>query len=224
VSGPGSNLWYLATPPPTVPVPAATVPELKGRRIIVGAVGGFRHDMIAGSEAHVRPDGRVYVGVLSEYDQHRSHLTDVDVPLHPTQIDQVWVEHRLAPRHPPAGDGDTAGYDWDLLNAEEEGASQPERPVGEQVDELLTRLVSLEAPPGRTPRRAADPQPLTGSRLILVNPDEFLYNNRAVSEPYCRPDGIICANVTSSSDWYAWAITGERPEITNWPIERVWLD
>lgn len=127
--------------------------------------------------------------MLSEYDQHRSHLTDVDVPLHPTQIDQVWVEHRLAPRHPPAGDGDTAGFDWDLLNAEEEGASQPERPVGERVDELLTRLVSLEAPPGRTPRRAANSQPLTGSRLILVNPDEFFYNNRAVSEPYCRPTG-----------------------------------
>ena len=219
---PSTSLWYLATPPPTVPVPAASVPELKDKRIIVGTGNGFRYDMVAGSDAHVRPDGRTYVSVLSEYDQYRAALADVDVVMHPTPIAQVWVEHRLDPAQQPAADGGQMVYDWGVLEDEEAPAEGRSAPGAQR--ELFHRLVNLDAPPGRAPRRATEADFLTGRRVILVNPGEFIYGSRAISEPYRSAGGDICVNVASARNWYAWAITGAEPEVIDWRIERVWVE
>lgn len=219
---PATNVWYLAVPPPTVPVPATSMPGIKKRRIIVGAGHGFRYDIVAGSEPHLDADGRTYLNVLSEYDQYRAHLTQTDVAMHRVPIEQVWVEHRAIPTEQPAADGGRMIYDWGLLD-NDTSPREDSRPIP-PPDELFNRLVTLNAPPGRIPRRASEVDSLTGRRVILVNPGEFLYDSRAISEPYQSEAGDVSVSVASAKAWYAWAITGEMPPAIAWSIERVWVD
>ncbi|MEP6696502.1 MAG: hypothetical protein ABJA34_06430 [Pseudonocardiales bacterium] len=222
MSTPASNVWYLATPPPMVPLPAASVSPLKKRRIIIGAGHGFRYDMIAGAEPHTGADGRSHVNVLSEYDQYRAGLTNTDVSMHPVPLEYLWIEARRTPTQQPPADGGRMIYDWELL---QDPTAPPEdhRPPGEP-DELFRRLVTLDSPPVRTPKRASSVESLAGRRLILVNPGEFLYDSRAISEPYQSTTGDVCVNVASAKAWYDWAATGHTPPALAWPIERVWVD
>lgn len=88
----------LGAPHPIVPIPAAEVSELRGRRVVVGVPGvGFRGDNRADNV--VVRGGRTFIPVLTEQDYYRAELEQMEVfaPLVP--IDRVWVEDaRPTPR------------------------------------------------------------------------------------------------------------------------------
>ncbi len=78
-------------PAPIVPRPAASVGDLRGRRLIVGLPGlGWRADLRG--DAPVIQGSRTYVPVLTEHEWYRAESEQVEVfaPLVP--IERVWVE------------------------------------------------------------------------------------------------------------------------------------
>jgi hypothetical protein len=80
-----------SAPAPVVPVAAARVPTLRGRRVIVGVPGhGFRGELRA--DDTVVHNGRTFVPVLSEQDYYRAESEQLEffAPLIP--IGRVWVE------------------------------------------------------------------------------------------------------------------------------------
>ena len=80
-----------SSPGPIVPVPAASRPTLRGRRVIVGVPGlGWRGDLRA--DDPVVRGSRTFVPVITEQDYYRAETDDLEVfaPLVP--IDRVWVE------------------------------------------------------------------------------------------------------------------------------------
>lgn len=86
-------------PPPIVPTPAAIVPQLRGRRVLVGVPGvGWRGDLRA--DDPVVHGSRSFVPVLSEQDFYRAETEQMEVfaPLVP--INRVWVEHAPAAGQP----------------------------------------------------------------------------------------------------------------------------
>jgi hypothetical protein len=78
-------------PAPIVAVPAARVPSLRGRRVVVGTSRlGWRGDLRA--DDPVVHGNRTYVPVLTEQDYYRAETEHLEVfaPLVP--VDRVWVE------------------------------------------------------------------------------------------------------------------------------------
>jgi hypothetical protein len=106
----------------------------------------------------------------------------------------------------------------------EEVRAEPSAP-----SDLISRLVSLDAPPRRTPVPARDSISLTGKRLIQTPaPGEQLGNDRrdlrAVTEPYTSADGDICVRVAVELDWYRWAWTGQAPRTLVVPVHLLWVE
>jgi len=97
-------------PAPVVPVPAARLTSLRGRRVIVGMPGlGWRGDLRA--DDAVVHGSRTYVPVLTEQDYYRAETEQLEVfaPLVP--IDRVWVEETLPDVVPPSRMGKPAPLD-----------------------------------------------------------------------------------------------------------------
>jgi hypothetical protein len=209
--------WYLVEPPGLVPVPAALAPGVQDRRVILTEPpGAFRYDMRAVSEPYGdTPDG-VYVDVVSEHDWYRSRLRGEPVPTSRYPLDHVWVEQRqdAVPGTP-----------------EPNGAALV-RPVGEPaeataVDEstVFDRVVTVDRPPVRRPRRAQGVPDLTGRRIVVMQPNGPVPYWRAVSEPYLdRTNGDVSVTICSEHDWYRWAITREPPRAEPCPIYLVWVE
>lgn len=187
--------WLPSEPMPVRPVPAANVRGLRGRRIIIGVPGqGWRYDHRA--DDPVTNDGQTFVPALLEADYYRAELDQIEVfaPLVP--ITQVWVEQLHAPQSRPA--------------------TTPEN--------LLTRLVTLTAPPERHPAPARDVTPLTGRRVILTSPTQEQRDLRATTEPYQNPEGDICIRICEEPHWYQWAFTGHPPTTTEVPVYLLWAE
>jgi hypothetical protein len=208
----GPDPWLPAEPVPLRPVPAADVRGLRGRRIIIGMPGqGWRYDHRA--DDPVTNDGETFVPALLEADYYRAELDQIEVfaPLVP--IAQVWVEqlNASATHHPPPSP----------TLIEDELTRHPPPP---HSDNLLSRLVSLTAPPERHPTPARDVTALTGRRVILASPTHEQRDLRAATEPYQNPDGDICVRICDESRWYQWAFTGRPPTCTEVPVYLLWAE
>jgi hypothetical protein len=79
-------------PDPIVALPAAGLPQLRGRRVIVGVPGiGFR-DGLRADDAVVQ-GGRTIVPVLTEQDYYQAEIEQVEMFALLVPIERVWVEH-----------------------------------------------------------------------------------------------------------------------------------
>jgi hypothetical protein len=95
----------MSGPTAIVAVPATQVPDLRGRRVIVGVPGlGFRADLRA--DDRIVQGGRSFVPVLTEQDFYRAESEQIEVfaPLVP--IDRVWVESSHGTTQAPALSGE----------------------------------------------------------------------------------------------------------------------
>lgn len=187
--------WAPRPPAPIVPVPAATHRDLRGKRLIVGLPGlGWRSDL-RGDDPVVQ-GSRTYVPIIAEQEWYRAEAeqTEVFAPLMP--IERVWVE--------TIGDQPTA---------------TPAGPTGD----VLSRLVSLDAPPTRPASAALDAGPLTGRRVVDVSDGERR-ELRAVTELYSSDEGDISVRVAREVDWYRWAWSGKTPETLEVPVHLLWVE
>jgi hypothetical protein len=212
--------WYLVEPPGLVPVPAAAVEEVQDRRVILAEPpGAFRYDMRAVSQPYQESSGE-YVDVVSEHDWYRSRLRGEPVPTSRYPLDHVWVEHRRDPA-PAAGAGPSAPAGEALVRL----TRAPTDPTAGDESTVFDRVVGLDGPPVRRPRRAADVPDLTGRRIVVMQPGGPVPYWRAVSEPYVdRSNGDISVTICSEHDWYRWAITREPPRAEPCPIYLVWVE
>ncbi|HYN92776.1 MAG TPA: hypothetical protein VES42_02875, partial [Pilimelia sp.] len=168
--------WTPQPPAAIIAVPATGNRDLRGRRVIVGLPGlGWRADL-RGDEAVVQ-GSRTYVPVLTEAEWYRAEAeqTEVFAPLVP--LERVWVETVAAS---PA-----------------KGADRPA--------DVVSRLVSLDAPPRREPVSVIDAGALTGRRVVRVLAGATRRDLRAVTELHAGADGDICVRVAAELDWYRWA-------------------
>jgi hypothetical protein len=180
-------------------VSAATARELRGQRVIVGLPG-------LGWRADLRADepvvqgSRTYVPVLPEQEWYRAESEQTEVFAPLVPIERVWVETV------------SSGSD----NIPEAG-------------DLVSRLVSLDAPPIRHPIAARDALRITGKRVVQTpTPDEKAIqdrrNLRAVTEPYTTSDGDICVRVASELEWYRWTWSGQLPKTRSVPVHLLWVE
>jgi hypothetical protein len=204
--------WYLAEPAGWVPVPAASVPEVLDKRVVLAEPpGAFRYDMRAVSYPYTHADGLVYVDVVSEHDWYRSRIREEPVPKSRYPVDRVWVEYRAsatapAPSFTPA-------------------VSEPAAPAAAAAATIFDRVVTPDQPPARPSRRARDVPDLTGRRIVVLQPAGPVFHRRAVSEPYLdTASGDVSVTVCSEHDWYRWAITRETPRAEPCPIYLVWVE
>jgi hypothetical protein len=187
-------------PPPIVPTPAGAVRSIRGRRVIIGLPGlGWRGDMRADSA--VVQGSRTYVPVLQEQEWYRAEAEQIEAFAPMVPIERVWVEVVGAL---PAMD-----------------APGPH--------DLVSRLVSLDAPPRRDPVPVREAVHVTGRRVVRVpGPDDKSGREqrdlRAVTEPYTNADGDICVRVATELDWYRWAWTGKTPKTMGAPVHLLWLE
>ncbi|MCW2639852.1 MAG: hypothetical protein JWP76_2158 [Dactylosporangium sp.] len=191
----------LSTPPaPIVPQPAGTQQSVRGRRVIIGLPGlGWRGDMRADSP--VVQGSRTYLPVLPEQEWYRSEAEQIEAFAPMVPIERVWVETVAA--------------------------SSTMEQVGGR--DLISRLVSLDAPPRREPVPARDVASLTGRRVVkMPGPDDKTGRHqrdlRAVTEPYASSDGDLCVRVTTELDWYRWAWSGKAPKTLEVPVHLLWLE
>jgi hypothetical protein len=212
--------WYLVEPPGLVPVPAAMAPEVQDRRVILAEPpGAFRYDMRAVSQPY-RESAEEYVDVVSEHDWYRSRLRGEPVPTSRYPLDHVWVEQRQD--RAPAADPASPVGEAPVRSARE--TTEPATGTGDEST-VFDRVVGLDRPPLRQPRRAQEVNDLTGRRIIVMQPAGPVPYWRAVSEPYLdRSNGDVSVTICSEHDWYRWAITREPPRAEPCPIYLVWVE
>ena len=195
----GGSEWYLTVPPGWRPLPAGGADSLSDRRVVLAEPpGAFRYDVRAVSEPYPAEDGEDYVDVVSEHDWYRSRIRREPVPTSPYRLDRVWLEQ---------GEQVAAA-----------AAPSARRPG------VFERLVTVDAPPDRPPRRAGDVPDIAGRRVVVVQPGGPVRHRRAVSEPYLDPDGDVAVTICSEHDWYRWVITREPPRAEPCPLYLVWVE
>jgi hypothetical protein len=187
--------WAPKPPAPIVPVPAAGRPDLRGRRVVVGLPGlGWRTDLRA--DDTVVQGSRTYVPVIPESEWYRAEAEQIEVfaPLVP--IERVWIEA-----------------------VDKAGAGRS--PSGSDV---VSRLVSLDAPPRRDPLPVIDAGSLTGRRVVQVGDGPEQRDLRAVTELHTGVDGDICVRVATELDWYRWGWSGKAPKTLEVPVHLLWVE
>jgi hypothetical protein len=187
--------WAPAPPDPVVPRPAAGQAELRGRRVIAGLPGlGWRADL-RGDDPVVH-GSRTYIPVIPESEWYRAEAEQIEVfaPLVP--IERVWVETV--------------------------GAPGPAPPTG--ATDVVSRLVSLDAPPHRDPVPVIDAGTLTGRRVVRVGDGAERRDLRAVTELHTGADGDICVRVATELDWYRWGWSGKAPKTLEVPVHLLWIE
>jgi hypothetical protein len=198
----GLSDWDLdagRAPGPIEPVPAATARDLRGRRVIVG-LPGLGWRADLRADAPVVQGSRTYIPVLPEQEWYRAEAEQIEVFAPLVPLERVWVETVGATVADPADPAD-----------------------------LVSRLVSLDAPPRRAPVPVQRAVGLTGRRLVKTpGPDEKTAADRrdlrAVTEPYTGTDGDICVRVSAELDWYRWAWSGQPPKTLSVPVHLLWLE
>lgn len=198
-AGPGWDDWTAAewaggTPGPIVPVPAAGRRDLRGRRVVVGMPGLGWRGDLRADEPAVQ-GSRTYVPVLSEQEWYRAESEQTEVFAPLVPIERVWLE--------TVGDRST---------------------VQAPARDLVSRLVSLDAPPVRDPVPVREAAPLTGRRVVHGTGRGEERDLRAVTEPYSSTDGDICVRVTTELEWYRWGWSGQTPKTLEVPVHLLWLE
>lgn len=180
-------------------VPAASVRDLRGRRAMVGLPGLGWRGDLRVDNAVVQAS-RTYVPVLPEQEWYRAEADQTEVFAPLVPIERVWVE-RISSKVARNGSG----------------------------ADVVGRLVSLDAPPPRSPRPIREVGAVTGLRVVRlpgledkVGKDER--DLRAVTEPYNSAEGDICVRVCTELDWYRWAWSGQPPKTLELPIHLLWVE
>ncbi|GAA0710135.1 hypothetical protein Drose_02630 [Dactylosporangium roseum] len=142
---------------------------------------------------------RTYVPVLPEHEWYRAEAEQTEVFAPLVPLERVWVERTSSTVTPT------------------------------EATDLVARLISLDAPPARPPRRAKDVMAMTGLRVVRVaGPDDKTSSDerdlRAVTEPYNSAEGDICIRVCRELDWYRWAWSGQAPKTLEVPIHLLWVE
>jgi hypothetical protein len=192
----------LSAPPPrpVAPVPAAAHRSVRGKRVIIGLPGlGWRGDMRADSP--VVQGSRTYVPVLAEHEWYRAEAEQIEAFAPMVPLERVWVET------------------IERSSTVESGAGR----------DLVSRLVSLDAPPRREPVPVREAASVTGRRVVkMPGPDDKAGREerdlRAVTETYTNADGDLCVRVAAELDWYRWAWSGKTPRTLEVPVHLLWLE
>lgn len=186
--------WLPEPPAPIVAVPATGRRDLRGRRVLVGLPGHGWRADLRGDDTVVQ-GSRTYVPVLPEAEWYRAEAEQIEVFAPLVPVDRVWVE--------------TVG----------KAASPASRP-----DDVVSRLVSLDAPPRREPIPVIDAGALTGRRVVRILDGRELRDLRAVTELHSGVDGDICVRVTTELEWYRWAWSGTAPKTLEVPVHLLWVE
>jgi len=186
--------WTGQTPRPVVPVPAAGRRDLRGRRVIVGLPGLGWRGDLRADEPVVQ-GSRTYVPVLSEQEWYRAESEQTEVFAPLVPIERVWMESTGEPSA-----------------------------VDSSRRDLVSRLVSLDAPPRRDPVPVREVAGVTGRRVVRAAEAGDERDLRAVTEPYSSADGDICVRVTTELDWYRWGWSGQPPKTLEVPVHLLWAE
>ena len=140
-----SGEWYLTVPAGWRPVRAARAGPLTDRRVVLAEPpGAFRYDVRAVSEPYQAEDGECTTSTSSASTTGTGRGSG-------------------GSRCPPRRTGWT-GSGWSR-------ASGGRRPAGRRPGRgVFERLVSVDAPPDRPPRRAGDVIDIAGRRVVVVQP------------------------------------------------------
>lgn len=223
VEPPEERSWEYRAPPVLMPVPAAEVTELSGRRMVHhdASQGVWIYELRAVTEPHQR-DGRRVVGVLDEAEWYRT-LREPDYVAVPRScaLQDLWVEVR-----------------------QEVGNVSPMEPdQADIVGQFRTKSIvsDLSRPPVRWLRFAQLETEVTGARAWMMTPQGPSSGWRVVGEPRRRtfettlnftrgldsldePVVGTVVPVCTEADWYRWRQTGEVPQC-KWPATQfVWLE
>src|SRR4051794_33031268 len=134
------------------------------------------------SDEKVVQGSRTYVPVMPESEWYRAEAEQTEVFAPLVPIERVWVEE--------------LGFSG----------------VAPKGDDLLSKLVSLDEPPRRSPKTATDAASLTGRRIVQVVEDGTECRDlRAVTELHTNDSGDVCGRVTTELDWYRWGWSGKMP-------------
>lgn len=82
----------------------------------------------------------------------------------------------------------------------------------------------LGEPPTRPPRPATEVPAVRGKRVILSQPEGFIYDVRAVSEVFTDEHGKPHVQVCTEKAYYRWMLTDVAPKITTYPATLVWVE
>jgi hypothetical protein len=165
--------------------------------VIVGLPGlGWRADMRG--DDRVVQGSRTFVPVLPEHEWYRAEAEQIEVfaPLMP--IERVWVETVTSTGPAPEA---------------------PTRPA-----DVVSRLVSLDAPPRRDPVAAVDVGVVTGRRVVQTSEGVERRDLRAVTELYSNAEGDISVRVATELEWYRWAWSGKSPRTLEVPVHLLWVE
>ncbi len=221
-------------PAAIVPVPAADVLDIRGRRAIVGVAGtGWRYDMRTD-----RPSDDTHIPVLAELDYYRAEIKRVEALAVLVPIEHVWIEQPADETAIWPGAADSAKGPVSLQAPpirRARPASQPQPATRPRPASQTTRSagqpdrIGEQAPTPEIPDQAPSQQPaqlssLTGQRVIVLSRGEVVRDLRAMTEAYRDGRGNTVVNVCPERDWYAWAISGTTPAPTAYPINLVWVE
>jgi hypothetical protein len=138
---------------------------------------------------------RTYVPVMPEGEWYRAEAEQIEVFAPLVPMERVWVEEY------GLSGITTAGTD------------------------ALSRLVSLDEPPRRSPVAALDVDSLTGRRVVQLREDGGERRDlRAVTELHTNDAGDICARAAAELDWYRWAWSGRMPRTLEVPVHLLWIE
>ena len=138
---------------------------------------------------------RTYVPVMPEAEWYRAEAEQTEVFAPLVPVERVWVE--------------------------EYGLSGTMTASNDPV----SKLVSLDEPPRRSPIAALDAGALTGRRVVQLRDDGGERRDlRAVTELHTSDVGDICARVATELDWYRWAWSGRAPSTLEVPVHLLWVE
>lgn len=190
----GQPDWAPRPPRTIVPVAATAVSDLRGRRLVVGYPGTGWRCDLRADEKVVQAS-RTYVPAIPEQEWYRAESEQIEVFAPLVPAERVWVE--------------TLG--------------RSDRSAGGRRD-VISRLVSLDAPGPRVPVPAVDVDAIIGRRVVEVTDDGERRDLRAVTEVHTNGDGDICVRVAAELDWYRWAWSGKAPKTIEVPVHLLWVE
>lgn len=190
----GQPEWEPRPPRPVVPFPATSAADLRGRRVIIGLPGIGWRADLRADERVVR-GSRTYIPVMPEHEWYRAESEQIEVFAPLVPAERVWVEQ--------LGAADVA--------------------VHARTD-VVSRLVSLDAPVRRPPVPVVEADAVSGRRVVQVTGGVERRDLRAVTEVHTNADGDICVRVGTEVDWYRWAWSGQSPRTLEVPVHVVWVE
>lgn len=137
---------------------------------------------------------RTYVPAIPEHEWYRAEAEQTEVFAPLVPAERVWVE---------------------ILG---------ERGSRLGTDDVLSRLVSLDAPTHRPPVPVVDADAVSGRRVVQVADGAERRDLRAVTELHTSVDGDICVRVTTEVEWYRWACSGRSPKTQEVPVHLLWVE